>query len=265
MSSHSSGPVGVFTFRLNAVSNLSSPISYALGRLVGNVRTFPAHQDIVRQGDRPSQCCVVLRGWVSRNKVLEGGVRQITALHIPSTIPDLQSLMLPQMDHNITTVTSVEAGFIPHSALRHLMTEFPSLALAFWKETLIDGAIAREWEVNLGSRPAAQRIAHLFCEMATRLEHVGQADRIENALSFPWPLTQGQLGEATGLSAIHINRTLQELRARGLIEFTRQQVQITDLDRLTHFAGFNPDYLLSEKPGQSASLIDAYERAVASI
>ena len=246
--SSSHQPIHVFISRLQAISDLPSDVAHALESVVANVRTYAADQDIVCQGDRPSQVCVLLDGWIGRNKVVLGGKRQITALHFAGVIPDLQSLFTPVMDHNITALTTARVAFIPHTSLRELMNRYPALAQAFWQETLIEAAISREWEVNLGSRPAAERIAHIFCEIGTRLERFGRAIREDDALSFALPLNQSQLAEATGISTVHVNRSLQTLRGSGLVEVTRERTTILERSKLEAFAGFNPDYLLAEAP-----------------
>lgn len=246
MSSLSTQPTNAFIARLTATADLSGSARQALEGLVGNVRLYAANYDIVRQGDRPSQCCIILEGWVCRNKLLAEGRRQVAALHFAGATPDLQSLFMPVMDHNITTLTEARVGFIPHASLRELLAREPSLALTFWRETVVDAAISREWVVNLGSRQAQERIAHLFCEVATRLKCMGQATRIGNLLTIAWPLSQSQLAEITGLSNVHVNRSLKALRASKMVEITRGWVTIHDLAGLMAFARFNPDYLLAE-------------------
>jgi len=241
-------PINTFIKRLNVFADVPDEIDHEFCGSVAKVREFNANHDIVSQGDKPSHCCVILEGWIARNKILEGGRRQITALHFSGATPDLQSLFMPSLDHNITTLTTARVGFIPHASLRQLMERFPSLVQAFWRETLVDAAISREWEVNLGARPASNRIAHVFCEMGTRLEWFGRANRSGKTLSFAWPLTQSQLAEATGLTNVHVNRCLQELRGSGLVEMTRERVTLLDVQKLAAFAGFNPDYLAAEEP-----------------
>lgn len=241
-------PMNVLINRLKMIADLTAEVGSALRTVVANEKSFAANQEIVSQGDSPSQCCVVLEGWVSRNKIIEGGRRQITAIHFAGFIPDLQGMFTPVMDHNISTLTAVQAAFIPHSKLRELMNRFPELAQVLLQETVLEAAIAREWEVNLGARPAPQRIAHVFCEIGTRLQRFGYAERDGRSLSFEWPMSQTQLGDATGLSAVHVNRSLQVLRGSALIEVSRDRVNIHDMPRLEEFAGFNPDYLLAERP-----------------
>jgi len=245
----SAQPLSAFIKRLTMIADLPPEVGHALNGVVSGIKAFDDDQDIVRQGDKLTQCAVILGGWVCRNKVLADGRRQVTALHFAGVAADLQSLFLPSMDHNITTLTPVQAAFLPHAKLRELIECYPVLAMALWQETVLDAAISREWEVNLAARPAGQRIAHVFCEMAVRLERFGHAERAGTSLSIEWPLSQAELGETTGLSAVHVNRSLQVLRAAKLIHLGERLI-IYDLPKLEAFAGFNPDYLLAE--GQRA-------------
>jgi CRP-like cAMP-binding protein len=245
--------MNVFIDRLRMIADLPSDIDRELEGIVSSTKTFAANQDIVSHGDRPSHVAVLLEGWICRNKILANGKRQVTALHFAGVTPDLQSLFVPAMDHNISTLTSARVAYIPHTSLRELMGSVPELAHAFWQETVLEAAIAREWEVNLGARPAEQRIAHLFCEIATRLERFGWAERNGSTVSFAWPLTQSHLADATGMSVVHVNRSIQALRGDGLIELTREKATIPDMDELGRFAGFNADYLLAERPRQQSA------------
>jgi CRP-like cAMP-binding protein len=246
--SSSDQPMAVFINRLKMIADLPEEVGEALERIPATIKTFGANEDIVRHGETPTHCCVILKGWICRNKMLASGKRQITALHFAGVAPDLQSLFVPSMDHTITALTFVRAAFIPHDKLKEVIGRFPELAAALWQDTVVDAAISREWEVNLGARPAAERIAHVFCEMGIRLERFGLADCNGSSLSFEWPLTQAQLAEVTGLSVVHVNRSLQTLRVTGLIELPRGRVTIHNLSKLQAFSGFNPDYLLAEQP-----------------
>jgi CRP-like cAMP-binding protein len=155
----------------------------------------------------------VVEGFACSYKHSHEGKRQIMFFYIPGDIPDLQSLHLEVMDHNIGTLTPTKAAFIPHAALHDLIQRHPGLAAAFWRDTLIDGAIFREWVINVGRRDAYARLAHLLCELVARLSAVG----LVTDWSFLLPVTQAELGDATGLSTVHVNRVLQELRGNGLI------------------------------------------------
>jgi CRP-like cAMP-binding protein len=208
------------------------------------VRRMKAGADIVREHDRPSQCCLVLSGWLCRYKLLPGGKRQILSVHIPGDIPDLHSLHLTVMDHNLGTLTAGTVGFLPHNPLRELCRANPRLAALLWRETLIDSSVFREWMVGLGRRTAYARIAHLMCEFYLRLQSVGLAED----WAFELPLTQVQLADALGLSAVHVNRSLKELRADGLIVQRGNLVTIPDWGALNEAAEFDPTYLHLNSP-----------------
>ncbi|MCW6510796.1 Crp/Fnr family transcriptional regulator [Lichenifustis flavocetrariae] len=203
------------------------------------MRSFPADQEIVRDGDDPDHCCLLIEGFMHCYKQLETGKRQIVSFHIPGDLPDLQTMQLNVMDHALGTLTPCVVAFIPHRALHLLVGEFPNLAVAFWRDSLINAAIFREWVVNVGCRPGPQRLAHLFCELFYRLETVGLAHKDGCEM----PLTQAVLGDATGLSSVHVNRMMQDLRGRGLIATKAKFLQILDREKLQDFAGFDPTYL----------------------
>jgi CRP-like cAMP-binding protein len=221
----------------------SSPLSqeekHAILRLPVTIREIGPDQDIVREGDQPSQCCVVLEGFQCRYKMLRDGERQIMSFHVPGDIPDLQSLFLTTMDHSLGTITPNRVGFVTHDALRELIRQHPGLAERLWRETLIDAAIFREWITNVGSRDAYTRIAHLICEFFVRLRSVG----LTNGTTFNFPLTQTEIADATGLSTVHVNRSIQQIRADGLLSIERGICTIPDFGRLKDAAMFDPNYL----------------------
>ncbi len=212
------------------------------------VREVHADQDIVRDGDRPSQCCLVLEGMTFRYKLAGGDRRQILAFHIPGEIPDLHSLYIKTMDHSVAALTPARLGFIQHQVLIRFMAEFPRLAGVFWRETLIDAAIFREWMVGMGRRKAPSRIAHLFCEMYFRLDGIGFA----KDGTVPLRITQDEIGDALGLSAVHTNRALQYLRSKGYLTFDGRKLTIHDWDGLATEGEFEPTYLHQTR-GEGAS------------
>jgi CRP-like cAMP-binding protein len=234
--------------KLESIGVLSEQDREALASLPVQVRHLEADEDVVREGDVPSVCCLLLDGFMHRYKVLPDGKRQLLALHTPGDIPDLQSLMLRHLDHSLAASVPSTAGFIPHEALRDLMQRFPTLAELLWRDTLIDAAIFRAWIVALGQRSALSHMAHLLCEVFTRLRAVGLTQ--DHACSLPF--TQTELGDACGLSAVHVNRTLQELRGEGLIEFHHGRLTILDWARLQEVAQFDPAYLHLRDPARAA-------------
>ncbi len=218
---------------------LSEDERTALAELPMQVQTLRADQDIVREGDRPSRCCALLEGFTCVYKMTRDGKRQITAFHIPGDIPDLQSLHLKVLDNSVSTLTACAVGFIPHEALRDLCRSHPRIADTLWRETLIDASIFREWMLNIGRREAYSRLAHLLCEMVTRMRAVGLVDDQTCEL----PITQGELADATGISTVHVNRTLQELRGAGLITLRAGALTVNDWDGLKRAGEFDPTYL----------------------
>ena len=201
-------------------------------------------------GDRPLRSFIVLKGLLSTSKALPEGRVQITAFHIAGDMPDLQALHLDVLDSDIGALTNCTLAFMAHQHLRPFCERHPRLAAALWRGTLVEGAISREWVVNVGQRDAVSRIAHLFCEMMTRMSAVGLAKDGSCALA----LTQAALSEATGLSAVHVNRTLQTLRARGLITFGQGRLTVHDWDELARVADFRADYLHLREPASSGPL-----------
>lgn len=225
--------------KLESIFALSPEERRALDGFNATIRTLPADHDIVRDGDRPSECCLILEGFACRYKLTRAGKRQIFSFHIAGDIPDLQSLHLGVMDHSLGTLTPSRLAFIPHDAVRDLTARFPRLAAAFWRDTLIDAAVFREWMLGLGRREAYGRIAHLLCELLVRFSAVGLA----NGRAYAMPITQAELGDALGLSTVHVNRTLQELRRDGLITTHAATVTVQDWDRLKAAGEFDPTYL----------------------
>ena len=225
--------------KLESTTSLSDEDRQAIESLPTRSRVLGPRQEIVRDGDRPSQCCIVLDGWLCRTKMLGDGRRQILSFHIPGDVPDLQSLHLPVMDHTLSTITQATVAFVAHDEFRTLVATRPAIAAALWRETLMEAAIFREWITGLGRRDAMERLAHLFCELYRELRAVGIAADHRCDL----PITQAELGDALGLSTVHVNRTLQELRARELISLQGRCLHILDWPGLEAVAEFDPAYL----------------------
>jgi len=232
-------PFQLLRRRLERSCELSSAELDALQALPYNLRSYPANTDLMREGDRPSQSCYIVDGFLYRFKFVSEGSRQIMSFHLPGDFPDLQSLFLARADHYLGTLTPAVVAFIPHDALLELTVQHPRLGHCLWRDTLIDAAIFREWIINIGRRSALGRIAHLLCEQAVRLKQVGLADET----GFSWFLTQANLADATGLSVVHVNRSLQNMRGRGLIGPNGRKLHIRDWDGLASAGDFSPDYL----------------------
>ncbi len=234
--------------KLESIVDLTSEERDALRALSFMQRELNAGQDIVREGDRPSQACLILEGWAFRYKMAGDDRRQIFSFHIPGDIPDLLSIHLNTMDHSLATLTAARVGFIQHRSLHELFSRHPRLPGVFWRETLIDAAIFREWMVGMGRRKAPSRIAHLLCELYVKLESVGLA----NGHTAPLRISQETLGDALGLSSVHVNRALMALRSKNLFTFDGRTLTIHKWDRLAEIGEFDPAYLHLEPLARAA-------------
>jgi CRP-like cAMP-binding protein len=214
-----------------------------------DVRTVGAREDVISQGDRTGGVKLLLDGFACRYKTLEDGRRQIVAYFVPGDLCDLRVFILKRMDHSIGAIApSRVATIAPENVLR-LMHTYPALTRALWWSTLVEEAIAREWILNVGQRNALERTAHLFCELLYRFRAVG----LNQGLSCTLPLTQVELAETLGLSPVHVNRTLQELRRQKLITLDDGTLTIQNLQALEELSFFNAEYLhqdyRADKPG----------------
>lgn len=225
--------------KLETITVLNRDDRDAIAALPLRAKSFEENQDLVRQGDRPSECCLLVEGFVCRYKVLGEGQRQIMSFHLPGDIPDLQSLHLKVMDHGLGALTPVTVAFIPHEAMEEITRSRPTIAAAFWRDTLIDAAVFREWLAGVGRRSAHQRIAHLICELCTRLKALGLIDNP----SFQLMVTQAEVADALGLSSVHVNRVLQDLRRDGLIAIQGRVLKILDWEGLKEAGDFDSEYL----------------------
>ncbi len=225
--------------KIESIFALTEDERHALEKLPMQVMAIKADQDIVREGDRPSRSCLILSGFACTYKVTAQGKRQIVSFNIPGDIPDLQSLHLKVLDNSLSTISPCSVGFITHDDLHDLCTRYPRIAAAFWRETLIDAAIFREWVLNVGRREAYTRIAHVLCELLTRLRAV---DLVEDH-ACDLPITQGEFADAIGVTTVHVNRVVQQMRAEGLIELNGERLNIPDWEKLKQAGEFDPTYL----------------------
>jgi len=225
--------------RLNTVSGLDDADIAAIRALPINVRHWDAGRTIVSDGERPTDCCLVIEGFCVRAKTILDGQRQILSIHIPGEIPDLQSLHLHRMDHDLIAVAPSTLGFISHTSMRALTRTNPNIAEVLWRDTLIDSAIFREWIVNVGQRPAASRLAHTVVELRRRLAVIGR----EAGDTFEMPLTQEQISEALGITPVHANRIIRQLRDDGIVDISRGRVTVLDEAKLADLAQFDDRYL----------------------
>lgn len=196
-------------------------------------------EELVSQHSQPSESCLVLSGFTAREVVLADGKRQITALHVPGDFVDLHALLLKIMDHSVIALTDCEAAYVPHRELLRVMACSPHLGRLFWLSTVIDGAIQRAWITSSGRRAASAHLGHLICELYLRLD----AASLTEGGRFTFPVAQSELADALGFSLVHVNRTLQDLRATGFVAWKGSVVTILDFDGLARFSQFDPTYL----------------------
>ena len=198
------------------------------------------NKPVVREGDRVSDCWLVLSGFCVRHKFVGDGGRQILSIHMAGDLVDLQNALLGVADHGIQTLTECHFAKMPIEPIRELTRSNPTINDALWRDTLVDASIHREWVANLGRRDGPTRIAHLLCEFALKLEAVSLGDHLHYEL----PMTQDQLADATGLTVVHVNRVLHALAIDGLIErATPHSVLIGNWKRLAAAGDFRSDYL----------------------
>jgi len=235
----------LFLNRLASRSMLTDEETRAVLSLNGQVKEVPAHIDFVRLGEQVDHSCLVVDGLVGRFGQTKNGARQITCLHIPGDMADLPSVACPKSGWGLGALTKSTILRVPHSDLRRIAAKHPGVAEAFWRDCVVDGSIFAEWVVNVGRRDAITRLAHMLCEMAIRCERSGQGDRN----SFRLPITQEGLGDATGLTSVHVNRTLKELRKQSILTFKAGTVTIPDWPRLVAVGEFDDGFMLLDGPG----------------
>lgn len=211
----------------------------ALAEVLDPPRKVDAHVDIVLEHAYAEHSILLLEGFTARYSTLADGRRQITEINVAGDFVDLHSLLMKQMDHGVVTLTPCVIAHAPHSRLRRLTEEHAHLTRLLWLDTIVDAAIHRQWLVAMGRRSGLGHLAHLVCELFTRLSAVG----LTEGQSFNLPLTQTVLSDALGLSTVHVNRLIAELRREGLVRWSNPQVEILDWPRLSQIAEFDPTYL----------------------
>ena len=229
--------------KLRARDAIGAEEEQALRDAVSEVIDCPAGRTIIPADREIRHSTLLLDGFLARFRDLRDGSRQITELHVPGDFADLHSFTLKRLDHAVMTMSPARIAQVPHERLTEITERFPHLTRVFWFSTNMDAAIHREWAVSLGRRTAIARTAHLFCELRVRLALVGLCDGMNYAL----PLTQIQLAECLGLTSVHVNRVLRDLRERRLVEYRSGQVAILDLDGLLELADFDPGYLFLKR------------------
>ena len=229
--------------KLRARHSISAEEEAAIRGVIREVREIPSDRTFIRAGDELNFSTLLLDGLMCRYKDLRNGERQITEVNVAGDFADMHSYTLKRLDHNLMTLSPCRVAILQHDDARQLFLDFPRLHDIYWFGTNLDAAIHREWALSLGRRDARSRTANLFCELRVRLAIVGRADE----RGYDLALTQSDLAECLGLTSVHVNRVLKELREGGLVEFRGGRVTIMDLPALERAAEFDPAYLYVER------------------
>lgn len=229
----------MLTRRLLALGSLDAAALASVADVSCGVRDFNPGQYLMREGDKPRSCALLLSGFVYRHKIVGDGGRQIVAVALPGDLIDVQQILLRHGDHNIQALTDASIALFPIEELLASAHGHPQVAVALWRYSLIEASITREWIANIGRRDARARTAHLLCELATRFEVAGLGAR----QTFELPMTQEQLGDVLGLTAVHVNRTLKGLQSDGLIVRSKRAVSVADWPGLRAAGDFSNTYL----------------------
>ena len=237
------GLLDTLLLKLRARDVLGQDEEAVLQNSVDAVTEVPQDKVLVMAGVTLSHSTLLVEGFACRYKDLADGQRQIMEVHVPGDFIDLHGFLLNRLEHNLGSLTPVKLATVPHDRLRVITERYPHLARMLWFSTLLDAAIHRERILSVGRRSALARIAHLLCELNLRLEVVGLASRGR----YPLPLTQADIADASGLTAVHVNRMLKQLRDQQLLTFRGGEVVIQEWDRLQRVAEFSSGYLYLER------------------
>lgn len=229
--------------KLRARDDVSADEEALLRGLISEERSYPPDRTIIREGEPLTRSALLVDGFIGRYKDFRDGRRQISAIHVPGDFLDLHGFTLKRLDHGLLSLSACTLAYAPHERVRELTEREPHLTRLLWFSTNLDAAIHREWTVSLGRRSATSRTAHLLCELGARLRVVGLADESGYAL----PLTQTELAECLGLTSIHVNRVLRQLREAGLVTVRAKRVDILDPAGLARVGEFDETYLFIEK------------------
>jgi CRP-like cAMP-binding protein len=203
-------------------------------------RDYEAPAYVLREGERPKRVCsFIISGLAFRQKLTATGGRQIVSIQMAGDFIDLQHLFLNRADHSVQALTQLITAEIDREALQDLTLERPHVGRAMWVDALVEASIFREWIVNVGRRDARARVAHLLCEFSLRMRVLGIAARD----SYELPMTQEQIGDAVGLTSVHVNRTLKALTEEGLIERDKRHIRIADWNKISAVGDFSALYL----------------------
>ncbi|HVF83157.1 MAG TPA: Crp/Fnr family transcriptional regulator [Sphingomicrobium sp.] len=228
-----------FIEKLNGFHSLGESDIGVLEKATARQRRVAAKHDLIREGDRPGPVFVMLEGWACRYKILPSGTRQVLAYLMPGDSCDLHVGLLAEMDHSIQTITSASVASIERAEMDLIMEQHPSIAKAIYVAQLVDEGTLRAWITSMGRRASIERVAHLMCELYIRARNIGLAPEI----SFILPLSQRLLADSLGMTPVHLNRVLKELRVSGALNVKRGSVILNDLAELVNIAGFDDNYL----------------------
>jgi CRP-like cAMP-binding protein len=212
---------------------------------MSDVRIYGPRQDIVCRGETIDFSTFLIEGAMCRYMDDRRGYRQLVAVHVPGDFVDLHAFPMKHLDHDVATLGTAKVGIFRHTALARLCDVYPQLGRMLWFSTLLDAAMHREWIFRLGRLGAEGRIAHFFCELSERLRMVG----LDEEGCFDFPLVQPDIAEACGITPIHANRVLRNLRERGLMTFKNNRALISDEPGLRRLAEFDPSYLYGTNAG----------------
>lgn len=215
----------------------------ALRALPFEIRTYQAHNYMVREDERATSAKLLIDGLAYRHKVTVEGARQIVSLHIAGDFVDLEGCLLPRADHNVQVLTTCTVAQVPRDAVLDLVHSHGAVAHAMWIDTLIDASVYREWVVNVGRRDARQAMCHFLCEFGARLTAAGLAD----AHGYELPMTQEQLADTLGITPVHVNRVLRVLDDEGVVVRHKRFIEVKDWVRLRKVGGFSDSYLHLEQ------------------
>jgi CRP-like cAMP-binding protein len=232
-------PIDILIASLERLEPLDQQDRDLLRGLNLRVKSFATQEAIVQAGTQPVESCFVVSGFAARAQYLANGGRQLDQIHIAGDFVDLHALHLQEMDHNVIALGMCEVAYVAHHELIPAMARSPRLTWLLWQLTVLDAAVARTWMSCLGRRHADAALAHLVCELSTRLRRLGATP--ENRFLFP--ATQADLGDMLGMTPVHVNRTLSELRSRRLLTWSHQKVHVIDFERLADIADFDDAYL----------------------
>lgn len=228
-----------FIRKLSGYTDLTRAEIAALAEATGTPKKYRARHDLIREGDRPGPVFVVLDGWACRYKILPNGTRQVMAYLMPGDACDLHIGLLAEMDHSIQTITPATVVSVQRDQMETLLDEHRGIAKAMYISQLVDEGTMRAWITSMGRRASIERAAHLMCELYLRARNIGLADEAHLTL----PLSQTMLADSLGMTSVHLNRVLKQLRQHGVMLIERGSLTITDPIGLVQIAGFDENYL----------------------